>query len=261
LLISARSNLESCWRSLAKDEKLEALYAGHNLYCKFATKLYGRTITKKDKLEYTLGKVACLGLGYRMGKKKFFVTCCNYGLKVSRELTDAAVDLFRQMYSKVKTFWDQCAGVIRNLAGQTDYDFHVGGDLVIQFRHGSIVLPNGLKWNYNLQWCESDNRDGGSWVRYVRKGIENFHEGVLVENICQSLARVCLSDLVCTVKDELHARPVLLVHDEVVLIVPDSEAETFKAKLLEFMSTVPVWWPSGPRMKGEADISPNYVKP
>jgi DNA polymerase len=245
-----------------EDEKLEALYAGRNLYCEFASKLYGQTMPKKDnKPEYMLGKVACLGLGYRMGKKKFFATCCNRGLKVSRERTDAAVDLFRQMYSKVVKFWDQCAGVIRYLAGENDYDFYVGGGLVIQFRRGSIVLPNGLKWHYKLKWYESDNRDGGSWVRYTRRETENFHEGVLVENICQSLARVCLSDLVCTVKDELNALPALLVHDEIVCVLHASQAEAFKSKALEFMSTAPAWWPKGPKMAGEGVVSSNYIKP
>jgi DNA polymerase I-like protein with 3'-5' exonuclease and polymerase domains len=59
-------------------EKLQGFREGRDLYCEFGTKLYGREITDKDITERKLAKVACLGLGYGMGHKKFAATCCNF---------------------------------------------------------------------------------------------------------------------------------------------------------------------------------------
>jgi hypothetical protein len=205
-----------------------------------------------------LGKEACLGLGYGMGKDRFAKQCCDKGLNFSRELTDAAVDLFRKMYPKIVAFWKSCGAVIRYLCAKRDYDFECGSGLTILLRAGAIVLPNGLKWPYELMW-DSETYDGG-WVRKTRYGDKRFYGSLLTENICQALARVCLSDVVLRVWDELHARFALLVHDEAIYVVPEADAEGFLAELLGYMSETPAWWPDGPPMGAEGWVTDNYVK-
>ncbi len=43
---------------------------GRDVYCEFASKVYGRTITKEDKTERAVGKTCILGLGYGTGWAK-----------------------------------------------------------------------------------------------------------------------------------------------------------------------------------------------
>ena len=50
---------------------VDKLANGVDLYCDFASKLFGRTITKADKAERFLGKTAMLGLQYGAGAPRF----------------------------------------------------------------------------------------------------------------------------------------------------------------------------------------------
>lgn len=76
LYIADLSNIEArmlAW--LAKEHELVNAFAtGRDVYCEFATQIYGRTITKADPLERYVGKTAILGLGYGMGADKFQAT-------------------------------------------------------------------------------------------------------------------------------------------------------------------------------------------
>ena len=73
LYIADLSNIEArmlAW--LAKEYDLvQAFATGRDVYCEFASQIYGRTITKDDNLERYVGKTAILGLGYGMGHDKF----------------------------------------------------------------------------------------------------------------------------------------------------------------------------------------------
>jgi DNA polymerase bacteriophage-type len=131
-------------------EVLQAFRDGRDLYCEFGSQFFGREITAKDIKERLLSKTACLSLGYMSGKPKFAFMCRIYGLDVPRELTDKAHDLFRWLYPGIPKFWGQCARAIQPLAGKVDFDFEAGSGLKIPFRQGAIVLPNGLRWTYDL---------------------------------------------------------------------------------------------------------------
>ena len=50
---------------------VEAFRSGEDVYCLTASDIFGRTVTKKDKLGRTLGKCTVLGAGYGLGFWKF----------------------------------------------------------------------------------------------------------------------------------------------------------------------------------------------
>jgi hypothetical protein len=54
-----------------QDDILELFRQGVSVYCHDASELFGRTITKTDFLEYALGKVKRLGLGYGLYTRTF----------------------------------------------------------------------------------------------------------------------------------------------------------------------------------------------
>ena len=54
-----------------QDDLVEAFRQGRDVYSEFASDVYGRKITKEDKLERFVGKTCILGLGYGMGAEKF----------------------------------------------------------------------------------------------------------------------------------------------------------------------------------------------
>jgi hypothetical protein len=61
-------------------------------------------------------------------------------------------------------------------------------------------------------------------------------------------------------RDELHIRPDLLVHDELVYIIPTGIADDTLAQLLGFMSETPLWWTDGPPMKGDGRVADHFGK-
>ena len=65
LFVADLSNIEA--RMLAwlanQEDLLDAFAAGRDVYSEFASQIYGRPVTKADKLERYVGKTAILGLG------------------------------------------------------------------------------------------------------------------------------------------------------------------------------------------------------
>ena len=56
---------------------------------------------------------------------------------------------------------------------------------------------------------------------------------------------------------ELHARPALIVHDELIYVVREDMAEAVLSWLLQFMGKPPIWWSQLP-LKGEGRIANAY---
>lgn len=65
--IEARVN---AWLS-GQDDVVETYRRGEDVYCKMASVVFGRTITKNDKDQRFVGKTIILGCGYGLGWKKF----------------------------------------------------------------------------------------------------------------------------------------------------------------------------------------------
>ena len=64
---------------------LEVFASGKDIYCVFASYIFGRKITAADEFERFMGKQSVLGLGYGMGVAKFIQTLRNKGAVMSYE--------------------------------------------------------------------------------------------------------------------------------------------------------------------------------
>ncbi len=93
--------LSGCAAMLAK------FVPGQDIYCDMATGIYGRLITKANKIERGLGKKAVLGLGYAMGWEKFQATVWNEeGIWLDDEFCQMVVRVYRKdKYPEVPTLW------------------------------------------------------------------------------------------------------------------------------------------------------------
>jgi hypothetical protein len=238
--------------ALAREEdKLKMLRTGEDVYKAFAWLLYrSHDITKEQRF---ISKLAVLGLQYGMGKDRFERICQSYKLDVDRVTTDTAVDLYRQFYSGVSRLWGWLdkEALLPLFIGDRKIPI---GPVMIEGK--DVVLPNGLHCPFDLRW----NSDQGRWIRKTRYGESYYWGGAFTEFLCQSLARVCLSDVILKVKHELNINPVLLVHDELVYIVPSEAAEDYLAWIIRWMSETPQWWKNGPPMAAEGRIAEVYGK-
>jgi DNA polymerase len=251
LVVGDSSNIEArmvCWIA-GQEDILEKYRAGEDLYCVMASDTYGYPCNKKDHpKERQLGKVAVLGLGFGMGKDKFYDTATGsqWRIEIERDVTDTAVDVFRAKYDKVVAFWRYLNDVVipAMADGKTIYaDPH---QLITTCKEG-LVLPNGRTLRYpNLRQRKNPDPDAyfkTEWVFDVREGARivptRLYGGKLCENIVQALARIVVLDQAVEISRAY--KVVLLVHDEVVCCVSDAVAEECEKLMLRVMSKTPPW--------------------
>ena len=123
-----------------------------------------------------------------------------------------------------------------------------GGDEVvykcITFRKGEIILPSGMSVKYpNLRkdkekgWLYDGEKNG-------RIVPTNLYGGKITNNIVQGTARVVMTDGMLRVAKRY---PVVgTVHDELLCVVPDAEAEEATKWVWEQMVKEPAYLPGIP---------------
>lgn len=205
-----------------EQEPLDVFATGQCIYCHAATSIYGRTITKADKDERQIGKVAVLALGYQGGVGAFQTMAAAYRVEIEDELADQIKVKWRKANKNIVRFWYDLEAAANNAVRHRGHVFDAGP---ITFKcHGDFLfakLPSGRRLAYyqprlgnsGLEFWGTDSRLGGRWAKLDTYG------GKLAENITQAVARDLLADAMLRV--EAAGYPVVMhVHDEIVSEVP-----------------------------------------
>lgn len=180
-----------------------------------------------------------LGLGYGMGIKRFADVT---GL----EQHEAArlVKLYRSKNPKVGVLWKKLENNLRSAIKKNSEYFE-------------IELPSGRK----LRYRHPNDNEGHLSAEIVRGG--NYMKlkwwgGSLTENITQAMARDVFMEAVARMRRQ-NVEVILRVHDEVVAVARESEAEATKTLIETALSTPPEWAPNLP-LACEAHIVRQYQK-
>ena len=243
---------------------------GEDIYCAFATSVFGRPITKADKTERFVGKTCILGLGYQVGAATLQNALRNGKVNLSLEECKRIVSLYRTKYSAISTLWNQCSRIIEDMYKGFDGTVGEGVQLTMSGVDKLISLPNGMALRYpGLQVGVNDN--GYTEYTYQKKQYRaRLYGGALTENIIQALARTIVSYQMCKIKQLLDERSqqtkdgkirrvAHMVHDEVIVVVPNEEADYVKRKMEEIMSTPPNWASDLP-VNCEAGVGTTYAE-
>lgn len=221
-------------------------------YCAFATRIYGRTITKADSDERFIGKTCILGLGYGMGWKKLQNTLRKDGVKVPRHEVERYVYTYRDAYHQIPALWRKCDDLIPLMASGEAFQL-IGPVMCTKNR---LTLPNGMTLNYNnLRYIDTSKYRGWSFTFAERPKM--LWGGTMVENMIQSLARITVTEHMVRARREIGIRPALQAHDELVYVVPETEADWYKDAILDIMKTPPSFAPDLP-IDAEAAWGPTY---
>ncbi|MGN0262702.1 MAG: DNA polymerase, partial [Eggerthellaceae bacterium] len=250
---------------------VEGFRNNEDIYSKFASSVYGKPINKHDHpSERMVGKVAILGLGYSVGAQKLQNALANGVIRVQMPLEECQriVQLYRSQYDAIPRLWKECQNAIQNMFNGYDCSIGYGCQLEVSGVDKTVTLPNGMKLRYPDLQCAPNER-GYSEFTYQKKRFRNrLYGGSLTENIIQALARIIVSYQMCRIRqcldsvskqkgDGLIRRVVHMVHDEVIVVVPDAEAEETKQMMERIMSTPPKWAPSLP-VSCEAGLGKTY---
>jgi len=262
--IELRVNLTAAGQA----DAVNKLRSGEDLYCDFASVLYGRPISKADKTERTVGKVAQLSLGYGSGADTFkqMLWVMGGGMVVSRDEAKRIVDTYRTAHPFVPNMWASLKGwAYQATYGGVAYvpTYHAP----VTFDNGGVTLPSGFKIKYpNLRAEKRVGKDGNTenslgYTRYGGKaGSDGFSyawHGVFAENCGQGLAAEVLWDMIVRIHQRYGVWPALQVHDEIVFVIPESRADEVKAGILEIMHQSPLWWTNLP-VAAEAAYGKSY---
>lgn len=244
----------------------EMLIEGKDIYCAFGSKVYGREITKADKIERQFGKVCELGLGYGMGKEKFQGTVrTQVGTLIPLEQAKEVVGLYRATHPKIKNLWQLAENLVpMMIEGKPQKVFFAP---FLKIEKNAIKLPSGLKIMYpNLRLSTI----AGSWGGYKQEWIydrfykrheassEKLYGGKIVENICQALAGELCKEAI----DEclnIGLNVVGQVHDEIIVTCSKKDSQNCANLLKSIMETSPTWW-SDLNLKAEVKIGSSWME-
>ena len=227
-----------------------------DVYCVFASDVYGRPITKADKVERHVGKTCILGLGYGAGGTVLNRSLATSFIPVKQEMEESKriVSLYRTKYRNIALGWKQADEAIHMMA--QGYRSTIGIGIQLPVHDNRIFLPNGMNIYYNDLKYEMNPFTGKQGLVYYRRKLpKNIYGAKVVENVIQALARIVvfeqMVDIDCwlrakTAKDGIPRRVCLMVHDEVVVCVPDAEREETLAYMEKAMSVTPKWAPGLP---------------
>jgi len=232
-----------------QDNVVEMFARGEDLYSTFASAVYHRTISKADPIERFVGKTCILGLGYGTGAAKLQHTLKTQppGVTVNLEESKRLVTAYRELFHKIPQLWDECDRMLHDLMdgplyGERDNikkTYYIGAHECVKVNHFyGLQLPSGLYIRYpelHLDTSETKTK----MVYKSRKGLVNIWGGSVVENVVQGLARCVVAEQMLMIAERY--RPALTVHDSVVCVVPEDEADKAMEFIVQCMNTKPEW--------------------
>ena len=233
-----------------------------DLYKEFASKLYNTPKDEVTKAQRQIGKLAHLGLQYGSGPGTFRKVAKTLG-GVDLDDNQAAkiVTAWRDAYSEIVEAWATCQNAITDMIRPADKPLPLDPwGLCGTVKHG-IRLPQGLMIRYpNLRQEWDDKSQRQNWVYGEGRHKAKLYGSKMVENLIQALSRIALTDIMLTYsKTPLGKRyPIAhCVHDEIVCVTHQDDAQEVLDLLHHLMRTPPTWFPDLVTWS-EGDIAVRY---
>lgn len=256
------------WLAEQKD-LVQAFADKRDVYSEFASEVYGRKITKADKVERFVGKTCILGLGYGMGAEKFRKTLemgqGGVSVKIDENEAERIVRLYRQKNHKIVDLWNRCGNILQQIVNGQSGQMNT----ILGYNAEGITLPNKLQIKYPLLRQTSEGFAYIADARTFRKACANrlttggindiewtkIYGGKMVENIVQALARIVVAEQMVAIGQKYHV--VFQVHDEIIITCKETEADEAIKSIVDVMSKPPAW-AEGLPVACEADVGYNY---
>lgn len=226
---------------------VEQFAAGEDVYASFAGTVYQRAIDKKtDPGERFVGKTGILGLGYGSGAATFLhmVLSSKDPMTIDYDFAQKVVSTYRARYRMIANLWYRAAEVLEYMRTGAKVRF---GPCLTDL--AKLKLPSGLHLQYpqleKVPEMERLHPDWGVEWRYYKPRYRSFspiYGAKLVENTIQALARIQITDTMIRMRltnPDWHCA--LQVHDELVYLAPDDEAEECDRCLSTYMNAQPGW--------------------
>jgi DNA polymerase len=248
--------------SNAGEYKLDVFRSGLDPYIVNASATYDVAYDAVSDSQRQVGKVQELALGFAGGIGAFAAMGRGYGLVLPEHEAQKMVNAWRRANFWAPPFWSQLEFAYLSAMREPDTEFSAGRvTYLYDGQHLWYILPSGRVLCYpfakfdeegNLTYAKAAWKpmaDASSWPR------ARLWKGLACENITQATAH----DLLRHALRELVWSTVLHVHDEIVLEVPEADADRALAWMTDVMTTPPDWAKGLPLAVG-AKVMTRYGK-
>lgn len=245
--------------------RLDVFRQGGDIYCASASQMF-HTPVEKHGINGHLrqkGKVAELALGYQGGfgaMKRMDTTG-----SIPDDEIPIIIQNWREASPKICKLWYTMESAVKTCIKERR-PIKIQHDIIFSYENGIlfIKLPSGRRiayWDAKLQVMD----DGKEHITYAgvdqdtkKWGRQETYGGKLVENVVQAIARDCLAVDIMRVQEKGYDI-VMHVHDEMIVEVPEDDAENAFRRISDSMSTPIPWAPDLP-LRGDGYITKHYKK-
>lgn len=233
------------------DDALDVLRRGEDLYCWFASKMYGKDINADDHPdERQIAKSAVLGCGFGMGATRFREYAESMGVKLSHTDSESIVSAFRSTFWRIPRLWKLLEQIFRTSFEGSQHP------IPVVFGRSNMSLDNsqeaGMEYSFRLpcglrvQYPELRiGQDGMSFRTAL--GKQHLFGGKIAENLAQSIARNIVFDKALDIASHIpEAKLAMTTHDELVYVVPNSVLHEVVRSIDRIMNAPVEWWSAVP---------------
>lgn len=273
LCVSDFSAIEARVLSFLADEKwrMDVFARGGDIYCASASSMFGVPVVKHGINGHLRqkGKVAELALGYAGGPNALIsMGALKQGL-TEEELPDI-VHRWRGANPRICDFWYAVEGAALSVMQNAQpvglphgIVFSRECNLLYGYDYLAITLPSGRRLFYPQPYV-ADNQFGRPAIYYrTQIGTKwvstSTYGGKLTENITQAVARDCLALALRRLVQHGY-KPLMHIHDEVVLEVPKEELHDDEVERVSAIMCAPIPWAPGLLLNADGFVSPYYKK-
>lgn len=250
-------------------EAIDLINQGRDQYIDMAASLYMKGYNDVTKSERALGKTLILGAGYNLGGRGFKAYASGFGIDLSEEGAEQAIQQYRKKYQRVVKYWyaakETMVHAIQNPMNAVRY-----GKCIYQLAKDKtgrqwlvLTLPSGR----SLFYCEPKLKQDKYGLIPTHKGINSYTRkwermkiipGRIIENIVQATARDILADAKLRM-EKVGFKTVLSVHDEIVVEAEESKADHTLHDMIGIMGAPPLW-AEGMPLGAEGFVTKRYKK-
>lgn len=221
-----------------QDDLVEAFDKGQDVYKIMASSIYDKPVSEVSDSERFVGKTTVLGAGYGMGAAKFQAQLKTFGVSVDLDECKRIISVYRQTYPRIPALWKQAGNCLHAIMSQSECEFGVSEAVRFDPSEFGFLLPSGLWQRYN----GLSKQDLGGNVQFTyrtRMGPTKIYGGKVVENICQAVARCVIAEQMLKIAKKY--KVVLTVHDAVVCLATEEDADAAADYVMECMRWRPTW--------------------
>jgi hypothetical protein len=228
-----------------------------DLYKDFASKLYDIPVDQVTKQQRQVGKVAHLGLGFGAGYRTFqTVAKLMGGVDIDLDESQDIVDKWRESYSEITQGWRTCHDSLPTIMRGAEGAALDPWGMVTPCPEG-LKTPKGMIRYPDLRTERNEETGRTEFIYGNGRSKARIYAGKIDENIVQHLARCVIAENALDVKKLTGLNPALMVHDELVYVVPEDQAQDTLDLVQRVMRTPPDWWPELMTWS-EGDIADTY---